>query len=134
MKSGRIYQDYSFTYKGFNGHEIQEMVACVDPDNKNNVILIYIKVKEIFYRFFLSEIEGIGYGCLDNWGEKIIDKEDDCDYIDLVEKFKLHNQKIKNFYCKEENQESSKIIMEFDDMTKLTLRKNETLYIHEIIE
>ena len=130
LKSGRIYQDYNFTYKGFNGHTIQEMVACLDPDNKYTVILIYIRVKEIFYRFFLDDI---GFGCLDNWGEKNIDKEESCDYIDILEKFSLGNQKIKKFYCKEEKKGNSKISIEFENKEKLILRKNKTLDIHEII-
>ena len=115
---GRLYQDDSFRFTGFDGLKIEKLVV-VEVIETKSTCLVYIKVKNHnWHRYFLD----YGFAVWEIWNEETIDDKDDgYDYIDKTSELHLLAKQIVKIWC-EPLDNHCQVIIEFIDYEKIILR------------
>lgn len=111
---GSLFQDNNFQFNAFNGLRLEQLITCEDPNN-NDVIIVYIKVKNHpWHQYFLDS----GYGFWQNYEniDSTLEENIDTSYIynDKGIEHRINNKLINNIYCQPE-QNNCQIIIEFEN-------------------
>lgn len=118
MEEGRIFQDNAFVFDACNGQQLQQCIACVNPEN-NNVVIVYVQTATGFwFRFFLDA----GIGFLECYGAP--EEDEEYRFVDFMNTFNLHGAIIKQLVCLPDGK-NSRIVLQFNSTEQLVLRTTE---------
>lgn len=114
MKTGRIFQDNTFTFDTCNGQRLQKCVALINPDNEG-VIMVYVQTEsDLWFRFFLDS----GIGFLECYGAP--EQDERLRFVDLMEAYNLHGAMIKQLVCMPDGK-NSRIVLQLNGAEQLVL-------------